>query len=106
MEEYILFKKLRRFGCVQILAEPVKTSTRRYGQNGRVFNAIRNTLVGFHGFRTRKAGSRFFVDFHVEIRGVESFERAHEITEDLIERLGARFPNADFTVHCDPEGTR
>jgi cation diffusion facilitator family transporter len=63
-------------------------------------------LVGFHGFRARKAGSRFFVDFHVEIRGVDSFEQAHDITEDLIANLTARFPNTDVTVHYDPEGAR
>ncbi|MBI4369199.1 MAG: TIGR04283 family arsenosugar biosynthesis glycosyltransferase [Elusimicrobia bacterium] len=45
MEEYFLFNKLRWFGCVRILSEPIKTSTRRYEQNGRVFNAIRNTLI-------------------------------------------------------------
>ncbi|MBI4064582.1 MAG: TIGR04283 family arsenosugar biosynthesis glycosyltransferase [Elusimicrobia bacterium] len=45
MEEYFLFKKLRRLGCVRLLPEAIKTSVRRYEQNGRVFNGLRNVLI-------------------------------------------------------------
>jgi hypothetical protein len=30
--------------------------------------------------------------------------QAHEITESLIEKIEARMPDADVTVHYDPEG--
>jgi len=63
-------------------------------------------VVGFHDLRTRKAGTRIFIEFHIEIRSVQDFDEAHEITEELIDRVRARVPNADVTVHYDPEGAR
>lgn len=63
-------------------------------------------IAGFHELRARRAGPRLFVDLHVEIRGVEKFREAHELTETLIDRLKKEVPQADFTVHYDPEGGR
>lgn len=63
-------------------------------------------VAGFHALRTRRAGPRVFIDFHVEIAGVEGFREAHEITERLIDRIRERIPNADVTVHADPPGAR
>lgn len=61
-------------------------------------------IVGFHNLRTRKIGSKQFIDFHFEIRGEENFSKAHELTESLIKRIKGRFQEADVTVHFDPEG--
>lgn len=63
-------------------------------------------VTGFHDLRTRRSGGRRFIDFHIEIAGVKGFEQAHELTESLIDRIKARMPNADVTVHYDPEGGR
>ena len=62
------------------------------------------SIVGFHDLRTRQSGDRVFIDFHVEIAGVEKFRDAHEITEGLIDKIKRKMPNADVTVHPDPEG--
>ena len=64
------------------------------------------SIVGFHELRTRRSGLKVFIDFHIEISGVEKFEEAHEITESLIDRIKAQIPNADVTVHYDPRGAR
>ncbi|MBI4395276.1 MAG: cation transporter [Candidatus Omnitrophica bacterium] len=61
-------------------------------------------IVGFHNLRTRKIGRQRFIDFHFEIRGEENFARAHDLAESLIKRIRERFPDADVTVHFDPEG--
>ncbi len=61
-------------------------------------------IVGFHNLRTRKIGQKRFVDFHFEIRGEENFSRAHGLAEALIKQIKERFPDADVTVHFDPEG--
>ncbi len=61
-------------------------------------------IIGFHNLRTRKIGNQRFIDFHFEIRGEENFSKAHELTESLIKRIKERFPEADVTVHFDPEG--
>jgi len=63
-------------------------------------------IVGFHNLRTRQVGPRKFIDVHIEIRGEQSFQRAHELTESLIKSLEQRVPGADVTVHYDPEGAQ
>ena len=63
-------------------------------------------VKNYHELRTRKAGSRTFIDFHLEISSKQSFEAAHETTESLIEKIKAKFPDSDILVHEDPEGAR
>jgi divalent metal cation (Fe/Co/Zn/Cd) transporter len=45
-----------------------------------------------------------FLDFHIEIRGEDNFKKAHDMTESLIDMIKTQHPNADVTVHFDPEG--
>jgi ferrous-iron efflux pump FieF len=61
-------------------------------------------IVNFHNFRSRQAGTKIFLDFHVEIRGETDFKKAHNLTEGLIRRIKEKYPEADITVHYDPEG--
>jgi cation diffusion facilitator family transporter len=61
-------------------------------------------IVGVHGLRSRVVGNQLFLDFHIEIRGEDNFKRAHEMTESLIDKIKIHHPNADVTVHFDPEG--
>lgn len=63
-------------------------------------------IVGLHNFRSRSVGQKLFLDFHIEIRGEDNFQRAHDMTESLIQQIQARYPDADVTVHFDPEGAR
>jgi len=60
-------------------------------------------IVDYHEFRTRRAGSRVFIEFHVVLRGEPTFLGAHRITESLTDRLRKRFTNAVVTIHSDPE---
>ncbi len=62
------------------------------------------SIVGLHNFRSRKVGEKVFLDFHIEIRGEENFNRAHDMTESLIAKIQSRYEGADITVHFDPEG--
>jgi len=61
-------------------------------------------IVDFHNLRTRRVGSRVFIDFHVVLRGEESFREAHRLTESLISAIQKEIPDCDLTVHTDPEG--
>jgi len=61
-------------------------------------------VLGYHQLRTRKIGTKKFIDFHIEIRKEQKFRHAHEITERLIGKIKERFPDSDVTVHYDPEG--
>lgn len=62
------------------------------------------SIVGFHDLRTRQSGEKVFIDFHVEIAGIDKFREAHDITEGLIAKIREKMPHADVTVHADPEG--
>lgn len=61
-------------------------------------------IVDFHDLRTRRVGDTKFIEFHIELRGVERFEEAHNITESLISVLRRKYPGSVVTVHTDPEG--
>ena len=61
-------------------------------------------IVDFHNLRTRRVGNKVFIDFHVVLRGEESFKEAHRLTESLISAIEQEIPDCDLTVHTDPEG--
>lgn len=61
-------------------------------------------IVGIHEFRSRKAGAKIFLDFHIEIRDEKDFRKAHDITESLVKEIKGKYAGADVTVHYDPEG--
>lgn len=61
-------------------------------------------ILSYHEMRTRKAGEKIFIDFHLVFRPQQSFHDAHEVTESLIQKIRSRFQNADITIHEDPEG--
>ncbi|PIQ87077.1 MAG: hypothetical protein COV74_02250 [Candidatus Omnitrophica bacterium CG11_big_fil_rev_8_21_14_0_20_45_26] len=62
-------------------------------------------IVGIHNFRTRKISQKKFIEFHVEMDRHLSFEKAHDLTEDLIEEIERQIPDSDVMAHYDPEGT-
>lgn len=61
-------------------------------------------VVDYHDLRTRKVGLTKFIEFHMVLRGVESFHEAHDVTEGVIRKLRKMYPGAVVTVHTDPEG--
>ena len=56
----------------------------------------------FHALRTRRAGSRQFVDFHLLVPGQLTVQRAHELTERIESAVSDVLPNAQTTVHIEP----
>jgi cation diffusion facilitator family transporter len=56
----------------------------------------------YHALRTRRAGSRKFVDFHLLVPGDQSVQRAHEITHRLEDAVNGVLPGAETTVHIEP----
>jgi cation diffusion facilitator family transporter len=60
-------------------------------------------LVGFHKLRARKAGSRRYLDLHVQFRQGTSLWRAHEISHELQRAIRTRLRGADVLIHLEPE---
>lgn len=56
----------------------------------------------YHALRTRRAGSRRFVDFHLLVPGNQSVKRAHAVTQDLERAVAEAIPGAETTVHIEP----
>jgi cation diffusion facilitator family transporter len=60
-------------------------------------------LIGFHKLRARRAGSRRYVDLHVQFRDGTSLGRAHEIAHELQREIRGRLRGADVLIHLEPE---
>jgi cation diffusion facilitator family transporter len=59
-------------------------------------------VVGFHKLRARRAGSRRYVDLHVQFRDGTSLQRAHEISHELTGAIRGRLRGADVLIHLEP----
>jgi cation diffusion facilitator family transporter len=60
-------------------------------------------LIGFHKMRARRAGSRRYVDLHVQFRDGTSLKRAHELSHELQGEIRRRLRDADVLIHLEPE---
>ncbi len=72
----------------------------------KIVNAVsKNKFVtGMHELKTRSAGSKLFIQFHIEMDGNLSLYRAHEISDDITQELKLIFPSAEILIHQDPKG--
>lgn len=71
--------------------------------------AIANGFPGLHGYhdlKTRVAGSRVFVNIHIELDGSQTLNEAHEIGAALRRTVIAAYPRADVLIHKDPVGVK
>jgi cation diffusion facilitator family transporter len=67
--------------------------------------AARVRITGMHDLRTRNAGDRVFVEFHVEVDGDLTVEQGHEIVDEVETAVCALFPGeAEVIVHMEPAG--
>jgi ferrous-iron efflux pump FieF len=64
---------------------------------------------GFHDLKTRTAGSRVFVNLHIELDGDQTLNDAHAIGASLRREILRVYPQADVIIHKDvfvrPEAT-
>ena len=63
-------------------------------------------VVGFHKLRARSAGSRRYVDLHVQFRAGTTLERAHELAHELQRAIRGRLRGADVLIHLEPDQRR
>jgi ferrous-iron efflux pump FieF len=59
-------------------------------------------VEGFHDLRTRRSGTRVFVQVHIELDGAQSLDSAHAISAGLKRSILAEVPGADVIIHMDP----
>lgn len=56
---------------------------------------------GWHDLKTRTAGSRIFVNLHIELDGDQSLREAHAIGAGLRRAILTAYPQADVIIHKD-----
>jgi ferrous-iron efflux pump FieF len=56
---------------------------------------------GFHDLKTRTAGSRIFVNLHIELDGDQSLRQAHDIGAALRRAILDAYPQTDVIIHKD-----
>lgn len=59
-------------------------------------------VKGMHELKTRSAGSKPFIQFHLELNGELSLNKAHTISDEISEEILKLFPNAEIIIHQDP----
>lgn len=72
----------------------------------RIDRVIRTRLpavADYRALRTRKAGSRRFIEFHLLVPGESSVSHAHALCDVLEAALAAELPNASVTIHVEPQ---
>ncbi len=61
-------------------------------------------LKGIHDFRTRRAGTHDFAQFHMEVPRHLTVGQAHDIVEGVEAALRRAYPKVEVLIHLDPEG--
>ncbi len=71
-----------------------------------IINVIKShkNILGFHDLKTRYAGVKPFIQFHLELNENMLLKQAHNISIEVEKSLLAKFPNAEIIIHQDPEG--
>ncbi len=57
-----------------------------------------------HDIRTRMAGTRMFVQLHLELDPLMPLIRAHQISDEVEAAIMQAFPQAEVMIHQDPAG--
>jgi cation diffusion facilitator family transporter len=60
-------------------------------------------VAGYHKLRARRAGSRRYIDLHVQYRSGTTLERAHELSHAMRDSIEAAIPRAEVLIHAEPE---
>ncbi len=58
-------------------------------------------VQGWHDLKTRTAGSRIFVNLHIELEGDQSLRAAHAIGAGLRRAILEAYPQTDVIIHKD-----
>jgi cation diffusion facilitator family transporter len=71
-------------------------------------NLIRAELpaeASFHDLRTRKAGPRRFIEFHLLVPGETSVNHSHGLCDRIEQSIAQRLSRASVTIHVEPQET-
>lgn len=67
---------------------------------------LRGRALEVHDLKTRRAGPKSFLEFHLVVPGRMSVEEAHRLCDELERALEAEMPGLVVTIHVEPESER
>lgn len=68
----------------------------------RILAAHQAEGVQYHAVRTRQAGARRFISFHILVPGDWSVQRGHNLLEQIEEAVRCAIPNSTVFTHLEP----
>ncbi len=87
---------------VRGLLDPAISATDQGEVNKLIAEYSRRYGVSFHALRTRQAGARRFVSFHLLVPDAWTVAQAHQLSEEIEARMRAMVPNAAIFTHIEP----
>lgn len=70
----------------------------------RIIQRHHPQVLGMHNFKSRHAGSKRFLQFHLDIKRDMPFEEVHELEERIAGEIRRELGNVQVMIHADPEG--
>ena len=72
----------------------------------RIIEAVTSVdgVKGYHDFRSRVSGNRWFIEIHLEFDGNLTLLQAHELAEQAENKITALYSEAQVIIHQDPVG--
>jgi cation diffusion facilitator family transporter len=86
-----------------VLVDEVLPDAEMDGIEAAIAAARTPEVAGYHKLRARRAGSRRYIDLHVQYRTGTSLERAHELAHRMRDEIEARLHRAEVLIHVEPE---
>ena len=72
------------------------------GKIKAILDAHSGAGVRYHALRTRQAGARRFISFHILVPGNWTVQRGHDLLERIEERIREVVPNSVVDTHLEP----
>jgi cation diffusion facilitator family transporter len=69
----------------------------------QIISATADGAIEAHDVKTRRAGRRTFVEFHLVVPGTMSVAESHDICDRIEKALRAEVPDTTATIHVEPE---
>jgi cation diffusion facilitator family transporter len=69
----------------------------------QVISSTADGAIEAHDVKTRRAGRRTFIEFHLVVPGAMSVEGAHNICDRVEAAIGAEIEGAQVVIHVEPE---
>ena len=72
------------------------------GRIKTILDAHSGAGVRYHAMRTRQAGARRFISFHILVPGSWTVQRGHDLLERIEEQIREAVPHSVVDTHLEP----